>query len=518
MPNRRSNKPSSQQNFRLQPSGATGLWFGIILAGAIAVSGNISGKFNNLSLRKPFESLAESFADLKSFDPWNQRPRLSLAPVLDSNLEQRQFWQQYQNRQIGDAVYLQKKNYTEIDRLGFSTVYRGNSVAELANLLKKHAKTDAQKARIIYAWIARNITYDVQAFQSRQNSYYTAAEVLQYRLAICGGYANLYQALGREMGLDVVIVEGFAKGIETDQDQTDRSNHAWNAVMIDGAWYLVDVTWGAGNLEDGRFKRQFNPAYFAAVPAQLIYSHHPTLDLWQMLPSPYSRQQFLALPRLKPEFFQFGLALQDATQYRLRAVTGRARITLKAPPNVIFTARLKRQNQILAETQTFVQRNGDRVEVNMAFPAAGTYQLEIYAKPQQAKVKSAQHNKQAQQQSYQLPLVANYELITTQAGAAFPKTYATYAEKRAYLRTPITATLPRNQSVNLEITVPNALDVAVIDQQTDKWTKLQKRGDLFVGVVKARGALSVSAKFTGGGEYWSLVTYQPTNNNTGGAK
>jgi transglutaminase/protease-like cytokinesis protein 3 len=275
--------------------------------------------------------------------------------------------------------------------------------------------------------------------------------------------------------------------------------------MIDGAWYLVDVTWGAGNLEDGRFNRQFNPAYFATAPTQLIYSHHPTLDRWQLLPQPYDRQQFLAMPRLKPEFFEYGLALQDATQYRLRAATGRAKITLKAPPNVIFTASLKQNKQTLDETQTFVQRNGDRVEINMAFPAAGTYQLEIYAKPQQAKAK--QLNKQTQQ-SYQLPLVASYELIATQSGAAFPKTYATYAEKRAYLRTPIAATLPRNQSVALEILVPNALEVAAIDQQTQQWTKLQKQGDLFVGIVKTRGTLSVTAKFAGSEDYWSLVTYQ----------
>ncbi len=479
------------------------MWLGFLLglAGAIALSGNFSGKLANFSWRNPLESFG-AFENLESFDSLAQRSRYSLEQILENNLDQ----PQYQNPQIGDAVSLNKQNYAEIDRLAFNTGYQGNSVAELAKLLKQQAKTDAQKARIIYAWIAHNITYDVQAFQRRENSHYTPDEVLKYRLAICGGYANLYRALGREMGLDVVIVEGFAKGIDTEQDRSDRPNHAWNAVMIDGAWHLVDVTWGAGNLENGRFNRQFNPAYFAAIPAQFIYSHHPTLERWQMLSKPYDRQQFLALPRLKPEFFQYGLALQDATQYRLRAATGRAKITLKAPPNVLFTASLKQQNQTLAETQTFVQRNGDRVEINMAFPTAGTYQLEIFAKPKQAK--SAASPNQQSQQKFQLPLVASYELIATQPGAAFPKTYATFAEQRAYLRTPIAATLPRNQSVALEILVPDALDVQAIDQQTKKWTKLQKQGDLFVGIVKTRGALSVTAKFAGSENYWSLVTYQ----------
>lgn len=503
MSKRRNHKPSLHRNSKPQSSGIVWLGFLLGLVGAIAFSGNLSGKFANFSWRNPLESFG-AFEELGSFDSAAQRSRDTLEQILESNLEQSQFQPQYQNPQTGDATYLQKQNYAEIDRLGFNTVYQGNSAAELANLLKQQAKTDAQKARIIYAWIAHNITYDVQALQRRESSYYNPAEVLRHRLAICGGYANLYRALGREMGLDVVIVDGFAKGISAEQDRSDRPNHAWNAVMVDGAWYLVDVTWGTGNIEDGRFKRQFNPAYFATAPTQLIYSHHPTLERWQMLPKPYDRQQFLALPRLKPEFFQYGLALQDADQYRLRAATGRAKITLKAPPNILFTARLKQNNQNLDENQTFVQRNGDRVEINMAFPAAGTYQLEIYAKPQQA---TAQLNKQTQQ-SYQLPLVASYELIATQAGAAFPKTYATYTEQRVYLRTPIAAKLPRNQSVALEILVPNALEVAAIDEQTKKWTKLQKQGDLFVGIVKTRGTMSVTAKFAGSEDYWSLVTYQ----------
>jgi hypothetical protein len=30
--------------------------------------------------------------------------------------------------------------------------------------------------------------------------------------------------------------------------QKFRSNHNWNAVYIDSAWYLLDVTWASGSL------------------------------------------------------------------------------------------------------------------------------------------------------------------------------------------------------------------------------------------------------------------------------
>ncbi|MEI6427000.1 MAG: transglutaminase domain-containing protein [Pseudanabaena sp. ELA607] len=487
MSKRRNPKFSSQR--KSDSAGYGALWLLICFTGAVA----ISGKFPNLTALKPLDSLG--------FGPF-QRPSPLLEETLTENLAQQHAQQQYQNRDIGNAAQLQKQNFAAIDRISLGTKYQGTSVTELANFFKQYAKTDAEKARIIYTWIARNIAYDAPAFQKRQNSYYSPEEVLQHRLAVCAGYANLYQALGKAMGLEVVTVQGFAKGVDADESTSERPNHAWNAVKIDGSWYLVDVTWGAGSLHNGRFQRQFKPIYFATQPSQLIYTHRPQLDLWQMLREPYDRSRFLALPRLTPEFFRLGLALVDANQYRLRANTGRAMITLKAPANIMFQASLKQQNRSLAQTQTFVQRNGDRAEINLAFPAAGTYQLEIYAKPKgTAKDVNPSHQQM-------LPLVATYEISATQAGTAFPKTYLTHAEQNAYLYTPVAPSLPRNQTAIIEIRVPNALDVAAIDQKTNEWKKLTKKGDRFVGLLQANGSVSISAKFADGDQYWSLVTYE----------
>ena len=487
MSKRRNSKPFSHR--KSDSSGYGALWLLICFAGAII----LSGKFSNLTALKSLDSL--------DFGPF-QRPKSNLEQTLTENLAQQQTQQQYQNREIGKAAQLQKQNFAAIDRIALGTVYEGTSVTELTNFFKQYTKTDAEKARIIYTWIARNIAYDAQAFQKRQNSYYSPEEVLQHRRAVCAGYANLYQALGKAMGLEVVTVEGFAKGVDADESTSERPNHAWNAVKIDGSWYLVDVTWGAGNLNNGRFQRQFKPVYFATPPSQLIYTHRPQLDLWQMLPEPYDRGRFLALPRLTPEFFRLGLGLLDANQYRLRANTGRATITLKAPPNIIFQASLKQQNRSLAQTQTFVQRNGNRAEINLAFPAAGTYQLEIYAKS------TGNSTNVNSSRGQMLPLVATYEITTTQAGVSFPKTYLSHAEHNAYLYTPVAPSLPRNQATIIEIRVPNALEVAAIDQKTNEWKKLTKKGDRFVGLVQANGSVSISAKFAGGDQYWSLVTYK----------
>jgi hypothetical protein len=64
----------------------------------------------------------------------------------------------------GNNHQVRQGNYQNIDRLARSINYQGNSLSELATILSKYAKTEAEKARIIYVWITHNITYDVASF------------------------------------------------------------------------------------------------------------------------------------------------------------------------------------------------------------------------------------------------------------------------------------------------------------------------------------------------------------------
>lgn len=52
-------------------------------------------------------------------------------------------------------------------------------------------------------------------------------------LAVCEGYAEALQCLLQRVGIQSIQVYGESKG----------ENHAWNMVLIDGAYYLVDLTW-----------------------------------------------------------------------------------------------------------------------------------------------------------------------------------------------------------------------------------------------------------------------------------
>ena len=104
------------------------------------------------------------------------------------------------------------------------------------------------QAYCIYVWIANNIMYDIEQWKVYQSgdesnglvSSMEAEEVLDTRMTICTGYANLFKALALAAGLEAETVNGhvkqwkFLSEEKPDADITfkpSRGNaHTWNTV------------------------------------------------------------------------------------------------------------------------------------------------------------------------------------------------------------------------------------------------------------------------------------------------
>ena len=75
-------------------------------------------------------------------------------------------------------------------------------------------------------------------------------------------------------------VIGYSKGYGFDPTVVPaKSDHEWNAVKLDGKLCIIDTTWGAGNIEDGRFKESYNEYYLCTPPYQLIRNHYLDMDI-----------------------------------------------------------------------------------------------------------------------------------------------------------------------------------------------------------------------------------------------
>jgi len=96
------------------------------------------------------------------------------------------------------------------------------------------------------------------------------------------------------VGLESIVVTGLSRRMSG-----RGGDHAWNAVKIGGQWQLLDVTWGAGFVDDDeRFVRRYMPAFFATPPAFFILHHLPDDEQWQLLEKPVSKKEFDKQPNV----------------------------------------------------------------------------------------------------------------------------------------------------------------------------------------------------------------------------
>ena len=189
-----------------------------------------------------------------------------------------------------------KEHYQKISRSAVKvSPENSQTVYHLSETLTRNCNTDLEKARAIFAWITNNITYDMVSFKAGEYPDYHARAVLKSKLALCEGYARLFQALAIEAGLKSEIIRGYSKGYGYQPgDEFDVINHSWNAVEIDGQWYLLDATWAATSKNDTKIKQPVNEKYFLSEPELFLVDHLPEIPLWQLVDNPISLAEFEA--------------------------------------------------------------------------------------------------------------------------------------------------------------------------------------------------------------------------------
>jgi len=205
---------------------------------------------------------------------------------------------------------------SEVDKIVAKYPKNFDSTEKLADRIEKDFDSDAERARAIYSWIAFNIRYDYNAYLNPPRvqgfSYSTEAEkqrkikqlndnliqkAFNSKKAVCEGFTALYQNLAEQVGLKCEIVKGDSKTRLADIGRKNTSsNHAWNMVLINKKWRLIDVTWGQGYYDSnkGRMVNDFNPIYFDTDPDYFFAKHFP--DSGSFLGNRLSKDDFLNGP------------------------------------------------------------------------------------------------------------------------------------------------------------------------------------------------------------------------------
>jgi hypothetical protein len=186
-------------------------------------------------------------------------------------------------------------------------------------------KATEEKVRAYYTFISHHITYDVQRLDelmalpgicsSDGPVHYTISQnpkdVFDNGKGVCEGISRLMVKFCEGSGIKADMVVGHCK--TPDGEIAKDMGHAWNAIRLDSAWTLIDITWSFGYVN---FKREFvkehSNRYFGMAPQEFVLDHLPLDPMWQLLRKPVSKAYFFNQDSTGGKYYSLDFNFNDS--------------------------------------------------------------------------------------------------------------------------------------------------------------------------------------------------------------
>lgn len=189
--------------------------------------------------------------------------------------------------------------------------YKGENLYNLPKLtynLTSSLNTEVERFRAIYYWVCNNISGEYNLINKNERAIKKFKNnpkalglwnnkfkkelftiLLKKKETICIGYAYLIKELSNLAGLECEIIYGYDQLNSIKNKNIDAPNHSWNAIKLNGKWYLCDATWSSGflDLSTFLFEFEFDNSYFLMDPLEFIKSHKPVNEQWTLLVQNY---------------------------------------------------------------------------------------------------------------------------------------------------------------------------------------------------------------------------------------
>ena len=124
---------------------------------------------------------------------------------------------------------------------------------------------DYTRALWVHDWLATHTYYDASLYN------FDAGVLLYDGYGVCHSYAEAYMALLKQLNIACKPVPALNMG------------HIWNAICLNGEWYMTDVTWdtfGYHPAGEGTPSETCRHIYFALPSSLLSYDHYAYSDKW----------------------------------------------------------------------------------------------------------------------------------------------------------------------------------------------------------------------------------------------
>ncbi len=156
-------------------------------------------------------------------------------PITVYELQQKKSDLEHNQAAIDFISYCDEKQFSTWDQsLGALKEAEAKEIEKCVADIVKGETEDYKKAKRIYEWIVKNISYAKPTETPGLAPY----EVFTTKKAVCGGFSRLYKSMLNLAGIPSVTIAG----------DTPYGAHEWNLVYANEEWFYSDSTWGASSM------------------------------------------------------------------------------------------------------------------------------------------------------------------------------------------------------------------------------------------------------------------------------
>lgn len=245
-----------------------------------------------------------------------------IAPV-DVLLEDAEGDESMNGQPIREPVDFQSVNFQLVDksaRFVNSLPPMTNATGLAQGYVCRPYRSEVQKLRAIFTWVSEKVGWE-EDFEGGIDT----RRVIQMRRGCSEEVAVLVAEMCSAAGLHAEVVGGFLKPSHEvpSGDSHVRSNHWWNAVVVDGSWRMMDCSLASPtNPKRSQYSsaghQVADPGFFLARPMEICYTHVPTHYNQQHIVPPIPADILLALPCASPPYFKHSIQMLDYDTSLLR--------------------------------------------------------------------------------------------------------------------------------------------------------------------------------------------------------
>lgn len=113
---------------------------------------------------------------------------------------------------------------------------KSKGISNLAKTITKDSHSEREKVEKVYDYILKNIEYDNHKIEYIKDTYVPdIMDTINSKKGICYDYSATFAGLLRSLGIPTKLIKGYKNDL--------KSYHAWNEVLIDNTWYIIDTTY-----------------------------------------------------------------------------------------------------------------------------------------------------------------------------------------------------------------------------------------------------------------------------------